>query len=368
MKRKLILVLILLMVTVAFLAAGGTAEGGAAEKQPSGIIAVSLPSQDNPLMLAIGERIRETFSDLQVEVSSAEGDPNKQAAQIQNYIAMNVDLIVVMPTEASAIVEALKEARANGIKVFVTGAKIDEEAYDCMAAVNQYLVGQYAALMAKHWIDETYPNAALGSIETLVLSSSQNEEAVNRSNGLLSIAEQYSKNVNGELIDEDNNVISEANKVPNPVYCPQVKLVEVVDAEMFQAGQVATQNAFTKNPDIKLIITYTSDGAAGAAQVIEDMGLSQAEKDKMAVFGCGLIGPEADLLINSEKNGGVFRGATAFGAADLPGDMARIAKAVYDGDFEKDVWDPISMVYSVNGEIQFNQVPNTGAVQDVKVK
>jgi hypothetical protein len=233
-----------------------------------------------------------------------------------------------------------------------------------MAAVNQYLVGQYCSLMARRWVNERYPNAAPGSIETLILTSSQNEEAVNRSNGMLSIAEKYRKNANGEYIDAENNVVSETNKVLNPVFCEKIRIVQALDAEMSQAAQVATQNAFTQNPNIKLIITYTSDGAAGAAQVIEDMGLSQKEKDAMAVFGCGLIGPEAGLLVNSEKTKGVFRGATAFGGKDLPGDMARIARQVYSGSFEKDLWDPISLVYSVNGEIQFNQVPNTGAVQD----
>jgi ABC-type sugar transport system substrate-binding protein len=364
MKTRLFLTALVLVLATGFVSAAGSKEKEPAEKKASGIVAVSLPAQDNPLMLAIGEDMKKAFPELRVEVASAEGSPNTQAAQIQNYIAMNVDMIVLMPTEAGALVEVLKEARANGIKVFVTGAKMDEAAYDSMAAVNQYLVGQYCSLMAKRWVNERYPDAAPGSIETLILTSSQNEEAVKRSMGMLSIAEPYRKNDSGEYIDADNKVVSEASKVANPVFCGKIKIVSAVDAEMSQAAQVATQNAFTQYPNIKLIITYTSDGAAGASQIIEDMGLSQEEKDAMAVFGCGLIGPEAGMLVNAEKTKGVFRGATAFGGKDLPGDMARIARQVYSGSFEKDIWDPISLVYSVNGEIRFNQVPNTGAVQD----
>ena len=334
------------------------------EKEKTGIIAVCLPTMDNPLMLGIADAMKAAFPDLTVEVSSADGDPNTQATQIQNYIAMNVDMITVMTVEASTVVESLKEARAAGIKVFVNGTKLEEDAYDAMASVNQYLVGQYTSLMAKKWVDENYPDAAPGSIDTLILTSTASEDGVNRTNGLLSIGEAYRKNQNGEYVDDNNNVVDEKNKVDNPVYCPQLNILDSIDAEMFQAAQVATQNAFTSHPNIKLVITFTSDGASGAAQFIQDMGLSQAEIDSMAVFGCGLIGPEEGLLIDAAANGGVFRGATAFGGKNLPGDMAALAQKIYSGEgYEKDTWDPISMVYAENGAAVYTQVQNTGAVQ-----
>lgn len=364
MIRKIGLVFLILMLSAGWIFAGGQQEQSG-KKDSQGTVAVCLPSLDNPLMLGIGEKMREIFPDLKVDVASAEGDPNTQTSQIQNYTAMGVEMIVVMPVEAGAINDVLKDARAAGIKVFVNGSKLEEGSYDVMAAVNQYLVGQYTSFMAKKWIDTVYGKAAPGSVETLILTSSSGEDAVNRSKGLLSIREKYRKNKDGQYVNEKNEVVNESARVANPLYCPQLNVVSAVDADMFQAAQVATQNAFTSHPGIKLIITYTSDGAAGASQVIADAGYGQSELDKMAVFGCGLIGPESGLLIDAEAKGGVFRGATAFGGKDLPGDMAAIARTIYDGTNSiKDIWDPISIVYSIKGEVVFNQVPNTGAVQE----
>jgi hypothetical protein len=106
--------------------------------------------------------------------------------------------------------------------------------------------------MAKQWVDETYPDAALGSIETVIFESTLNPEAVDRSAGLKMISEPYFKNASGGYIDADGNVVDEANRIANPAYSPAVDVVQVVQAEMFQAGQTAMQNALTTNPNVKL--------------------------------------------------------------------------------------------------------------------
>lgn len=337
------------------------------EKQESGIIAVCLPTLDNPLMLSISENIQAAFPDKDVQVASANSDPNTQAQQVQNYITMNADMIVCMAVEVSSLVDVLKEARAAGIKVFVNGAQVgDPDAYDCVATVNQYLVGQYCALMAKNWVEKNYPDAADGSIPCAVLASSLNEDAVARTTGLLSIAEPYRKNVNGEFVDDNNNVVAEADAVPNPVYCPKIAIAVQTQAEMFQAGQVAMQNILTTNPDVKVILAYASDGGSGASQAVMDAGFSPEELAKMAIFGCGVIGPEEQTLIDTEAGNGIFRGAVAFGGKDLGGEMAALAQKVLAGEgYEKDSWDAIAMVYAKNGEAVRVEVNNIGAVQAV---
>jgi ABC-type sugar transport system substrate-binding protein len=361
---KMIFLVILAAACMAAIPLKGLGASGRPDSAGSNLIAVSLPSLDNPLMLNIGESMRAAFRDKNVEVASANSDPNTQAAQIQNYITMNAEMIVVMPVEASSLVSILKDARSRGIKVVVNGVSMEAGSYDAMASVNQYLVGQYCAVMAKEWIDAQYPNAAPGTVEALILTSSLNEDALARTRGLLSVTETYRKNLEGEYVDENNRVVAGADRVLNPVFIPQLRVVETTDAEMFQAAQVAVENALTKNPNIRLIMTYASDGAAGAGQVIMDRGYSPEELGKIAVFGCGLIGPEEANLKEASTGGGVFRGAVAFGGADLPGEMAALARRVYlDEPYEADTWDPIAKVYAVNGEINRVLVNNTGAVQ-----
>ncbi|HUW41180.1 MAG TPA: substrate-binding domain-containing protein [Rectinemataceae bacterium] len=330
------------------------------------LIAVCLPSMDNPLMLGIGERMKRTFPDCNVQVASANSDANVQVAQIQNFTTMKASLLVVMPVEASSIEDSLIKARQAGIKVFVTGTKLDDRAYDAMATVNQFLVGAYCAYMTEVWVDKNYPNATPGSIPAAILTTSLNNDGVAKSNGLRSIAEPYLKNQDGKYVNAKNQVVSAANRLPNPAYCPQLKIVKVVDAEMFQAAQNAMQNILTTNPDVKVVLCCTSDGAGGVSQTYMDSGMSAAELRKIGVFGCGFIGPEADLLMSSAAGKGVFRGAISFGGGDLPGDMARIAKEVFDGSgYKKDQWDPIGLVQIKDGKVVKTAVNNTGVVTAV---
>ena len=55
-------------------------------------LAVALPALDNPLMLAIQDTFKNGFgADYDVQVASADGDPNKQATQVENFTAMKVN-------------------------------------------------------------------------------------------------------------------------------------------------------------------------------------------------------------------------------------------------------------------------------------
>ena len=138
------------------------------------------------------------------------------------------------------------------------------------------------------------------------------------------ITEPYLKNVNGEYVDATGNVVDEANKIANPAYSPKVNVVQVVQAEMFQAGQTAMQNALTTNPNVKLVMAYAGDGGMGASQAILDEyakgeGVSAIEDlNKVAVFGVGMIGPEGQAVLDSATNKSVFRGTIRFGG-DLVG-------------------------------------------------
>lgn len=341
-------------------------ETNTAKSDASDIIAVSLPSLDNPLMLGISDQMKKTFEGLSVQVSSADGDANKQATQIQNYMTMKPALIVVMPVEASSVESNLIKAREAGIKVFVAGTKLDERAYDFMATVNQYLVGAYCAYMTKQWVEAVYPGAPEGFIEAAILTTSASADGVNKSKGMKSISDPWLKNQDGAYVDESGAVVAEANRIANPAYCPQLKIVQKVDAEMFQAAQNAMQNIMTTNRGVRVVLCATSDGGGGVSQTFMDAGLPAGELNKVGVFGCGFIGPEADLLIASAQGKGVFRGAVAFGGGDLPGDMARSARLVYDGgSYEKDTWDPIGLVTVKSGAIDKQVVNNTGSVRPI---
>jgi ribose transport system substrate-binding protein len=329
------------------------------EEEEQAIIAVCLPALDNPLMLGFQDAFTQAFGDKYVvQVASADGNPNTQATQIENYDAMGVKFMFVMAVEASSLVPKLKAAKEAGtIILFAGGDPGDADAYTAFMHMNQFLSGHYAAYMAKQWMDETYPDAAPGSIETAIFESTLNPEAVDRSNGLKMIAEPYFKNAAGEYIGADGNVVDEAHRIANPAYSPAVNVVQTVAAEMFQAGQTAMQNILTTNPDVKLIVSYAGDGAMGASQAIMDEydkgpGVSVIEDlNKVAVFSVGLIGAEAQGLAESSTGNGVFRGTIRFGG-DLIGRTMFYATKMLNGEaVPADIWDDLELITAVDGKL-----------------
>ena len=333
------------------------------EAAPAGkpILVVSLPALDNPLMLAFQDAFKGAFgNDFDVQVSSADGNANTQATQIENYTAMLPKFLFIMAVEPTSLVPKLIAAREAGTQIlFAGGDPGNENAYDSVMKMNQFLSGEYAALMAKQWVEKTYPDAAPGSIETAIFESTLNPEAVARSQGLKMISEPYLKDETGAYIDATGIVVDEANKVENPAYTPAVKVVQTVQAEMFQAGQTAMQNVLTTNPNVKLVLAYAGDGGMGASQAIMDefakgAGTSVIEDlAKVAVFSVGMIGAEGPAVIDSSTGNGVFRGTIRFGG-DLIGRTMEYAGKMLNGqEFPKIIWDALDMVTAENGQLMY---------------
>lgn len=399
MSKKLLTVLSILLVAAFLLAACQPAAPAATEApapaepaapaateapaQPAGkpVLAVALPALDNPLMLGFKDAFTKAFGEkYDVQVASADGNPNNQATQVENFTSMKPAFLFAMPAEASSLVPKLAAARDAGVKVLVAGGDPgDEKAYDSVMMMNQYLAGMYEAYMAKQWVDATYPDAKDGTIETAILKSTLNTDAANRSAGMKMIAEPYLKNVKGEYIDAKGNLVSEADKVANPAYSSKVNVVADTQAEMFQAGQTAMQNILTTNPNVKLVLAYAGDGGMGASQAMLDeyakgKGVSVIDDlNKVAVFGIGMIGPEGQAVLDSADNKSLFRGTIRFGG-DLIGRTMEFAQKILNGDIQKIIYDPLDIVTVVDGKLmglpiqdtEVFQVP-TGTPQEIKL-
>lgn len=367
MRKLMSLVIVVLLAALAACTAApvetAAPQATKAPEQPSAptakpIIAVCLPALDNPLMLGFQDAFKAAFgADYDVQVASADGNPNNQATQVENFTAMKVKFMFVMPVESTSLVPKLVAARQAGVSVLVAGGDPgNAEAYDGVMMMNQYLAGSFEAWMAKQWIDQNYPNAADGSIETAILESTLNTEAAARSAGMKMIAEPYLKNVKGEYVDAAGKVVTEANKIANPAYSSKVKVVQTVQAEMFQAGQTAMQNILTTNPNVKIVIAYAGDGAMGASQAMMDEfakgpGVSSIDDlNKVAVFGVGMIGPEGAAVLDSAANKTVFRGTIRFGG-DLVGRTMEWAGKMLGGATPGIIYDPLDVITVIDGKL-----------------
>ncbi len=376
MKKFVIMILLTTMVLVSACSATPKTSSPDVEALPSTepqgkeIIAVCLPALDNPLMLAIQDTFKNGFgADYDVQVASADGSAVNQATQVENFTAMNVKLMVVMAVEASSLVPKLVAARQAGIVTMVIGGDPgDPESYDSVMMMNQFLSGYYEAYMAKVWVDQTFPDAPDGSIQTVIFESTLNTDATNRSNGMKMIAEPFMKNVNGEYIDATGAVVGDAGKVANPAYSSKVEIVQTVQAEMFQAGQTAMQNVLATNPDVKLVLAYAGDGGMGASQaLVDEFGKGPnlsviKDLNQVAVFGVGMIGAEGPAVLDSGTNKTVFRGTIRFGG-DLVGRTNEIVAKMLKGDITKVIYDPLDIVTFVDGKLMAQPILDTEVFQ-----
>ncbi len=134
-----------------------TTQAGTGEKP---VIGLCLPALDNPLMLEIKDTFVEYFGeDYDVQVSSADGNPNTQASQVENYTAMGAKLLTVMAVEATSLLPKLEAARDAGVLVLVIGGEPGESGRDAVMKMDQFLAGEYCAFMGKTWVEKTFPSS-----------------------------------------------------------------------------------------------------------------------------------------------------------------------------------------------------------------
>jgi ribose transport system substrate-binding protein len=97
-----------------------TGEGGAAAPAGSYTIGLSLSTLNNPFFVTLGDGAQAAADDAGAEliVVDAQDDPAQEATNIEDLIQRGVDVILVNPTDADAIVPSIQKANQAGIPVF----------------------------------------------------------------------------------------------------------------------------------------------------------------------------------------------------------------------------------------------------------
>lgn len=341
--KKFISILLVLTLCMGCLAACGE------EKQTEGskLIGVCMQNKSSSISVLEEEALIEMFEPLgyDVQVASADDSASNQVAQLNNFILMGAEMVVILPCEIETLEDALLEAREAGVKVVISGGTgtISEDAYDAVSSDDEYMIGMYVASVAKTWVEEHMdPN---GDWEAAFLSSTISEDAKLRCLGEAQILEPWLKNAKGEYVTLMGDVVDEADRVANPVYCEMIaSRVSSYDAcctEMDVSGDNRTVVAgvLTENPKARVLIAYNSLASVAGSQYIMDT-YPEAEQQEFAFFSGGVMGNEYDYLIGSvsETAGtrSVFRGACQFGGGDAAGTLANLCYNVMFGEAGKD--------------------------------
>lgn len=367
--KKLFSLLLVAALLIGLLAACGeqkAAPTGGESGEGSGLIGVCMQNMSSSIAELESAALTETFEALgyEVQVVSADDSVSNQVQQIQNFILMDAEMLVVLPCEIETLEDTLLEAREAGIKVVISGGTgtISEDAYDAVSADDEYMIGMYVASVAKTWVEEHMD--ADGDWHVAFLSSTISDDAKSRCAGEAQILEPWLKNEAGEYVKLMGEVVSEAERIENPVYCEMIaeRVTNLADCttEMDISGdnRSVVAGVLTDDPNVRVIIAYTSLVSTAGSQYIMDT-YPEDEQDEFAFFSGGVMGDEYEYLIGavSETSGtkSVFRGACQFGGGDAAATLANLAYNVMFGeagvDYGKSNPNSIGLYFPIDAEL-----------------
>lgn len=298
------------------------------EKLEAGIpvlIGYSTTTFDNAIAYHTNEYVKEQFLALGCQYNSVACDQDTalQIQQIENFVTMGTACLYIAAGDPDAVKDAILAAEAAGTRCMFYGAMPN---YDisgtCNVDLNQ--MGRECGLMAIAWLDQQYPDAPAGSIDTAVFG-------------------YYFVTECGMISDGIKNALATDARV-NIVYTHD-------DCIGIDNGFTAAEQAVTASPDLKLIASYDMDAAIGAANYLTS--LPDADLTEYGVFTTN-TNSEIDKLLEDSANGiGCFRG-TITGSL-IAGEGA--FQCMYDMLFEDveypyHLMEPLTPLSSIGYEIQ----------------
>ncbi len=234
---------------------------GASAAQP--VIGLITKTESNPFFVKMKEGAQAEAKKLGARIISAagkiDGDNAGQVTAIENMVAAGAKTIMITPSDAKAIIPAIRKAQAAGVMVIALDSPTDPvSAVDALFATDNYkaglLIGEYAksAMAGKTPVIATmdlFPGHPVGA---------------QRHNGFL-------KGFGFNAPDKTSNELG--GKAAGVVCAADT----FGDAAKAQTGM---ENCLQKNPNINLVYTINEPAAAGAYKALKAAG---KEKDVVIV-------------------------------------------------------------------------------------
>ncbi len=227
---------------------------GFAGAQTQPIIGLITKTESNPFFVKMKEGADAEAKKLGAKLLSAagktDGDNAGQVTALENMVAAGAKTILITPSDAKAIIPAIKKAQAAGVMVIALDSPTDPaSAVDALFATDNYkagvLIGQYAkvALAGKKPVIATldlFPGHPVGA---------------QRHNGFL-------QGFGLKSLDAKSNDLAKTDEV-----------VCMADSYGDAAkGQTGMENCLQKNPNINLVYTINEPAAAGAYKALKAAG------------------------------------------------------------------------------------------------
>ncbi len=251
----------------------------------------------------------EKFEEEGWEASYADGqfDPTAQIEACENYIAMDVDVLVCWSVAPEAMDSIVEQCQEKGIKFVAFVAPTSS--YDAVMISDNADLADCLAKLAAKWIDETFADAEDHSVPVAVFSCRTAETGVVQADELIKIEEFSTK-----------------AKFETEVECQD---------ETMQVGLEKAENLYMSNPDIKVFLTAHSGLGLGINNYFTAISSPVTEYDDMGIFLINGDMTIAEIIKSSEDGESPLRGMVLTGSVDdTANDLLMVCNGVYDGSIE----------------------------------
>ena len=252
---------------------------------PEGTSACLITKTDtNPFFVKMREGATAKAEELGIELKTfagrIDGDSETQVQAVETCIADGASGILITPSDTSAIVPSIQQARDAGILVIALDTPLDPiDAADATFATDNFLAGELIGQWAAATLGEGAEDARIAMLD---LAVSQPTVDVLRNQGFLQ----------GFGIDlGDENVIGDED---------DARIVgNDVTAGNEEGGRRAMENLLAQDPMIDVVYTINEPAAAGAYEALRSVG---REGDVLIVSvdgGCPGVQNVADGVIGA---------------------------------------------------------------------
>ncbi len=226
-------------------------------------IGASLLTQQHPFYVELTDAMKAEAikRNVDLKVSIANQDLNKQLADIQDFIVQDVDAIILSPVDSNGVGGALARAKKAGIPIFTVDISADDSDVIAHIATDNYGGGEIAGdLMGK---------LLNGKGEVAIIHYPTVQSVIDRVDGF--------------------------TKVLNEKY-PNIKIVDIQPGITRPEALSATQNMLQSHPNIKGIFGFGDDAALAATVAVN----TAKKEDKIKIIGFDGL-KEARNAVDNEK-------------------------------------------------------------------
>lgn len=262
-------ILLLVSILIMSLISGCSNNDGDVTTDDGYKIAYTAQTLANPYFITIVEGLKEYALEKDIELLIGDGnqDAAKQVSQIENFIAQEVDAIIISPVNDQALASVIKQAKEKGIVVI--GANQDVPDSDAFITVPEYEYGYSIGKVAGEWIAKEMD----GEAEVLVLDYPEIEAIIARGDGIR------------EGILE---------------FAPNAVIVKSISANTPEKGMAAMELILQTNPNVQVVVGVNDAGVLGAFEAV-----MAANKATEKFFMGGL--DATDQAKEKIKEGSIYR-------------------------------------------------------------